>query len=50
MADNALKAKQRAAEQLQRQVEVLQQRGASDKLLQRVGVAHNSFACMCMAC
>lgn len=37
MADNALKAKQRAAERLARQVEVLRQQGASDKLLKRVG-------------
>ena len=37
MADNALKAKQRAAEKLLKQVEVLRQQGTSDKLLKRVG-------------
>ncbi len=36
MADNALKAKQRAAEKLARQLDVLRQRGVNDKLLKRV--------------
>jgi hypothetical protein len=44
MADNALKAKQRAAERLARQVDVLRQQGASDKLLKRVGSCARFYA------
>lgn len=49
MADNALKAKQRAAERLARQVEVLRHQGASDKLLKRVGscTAHYAMPSQC---
>lgn len=37
MADNALKAKQRAAEKLAKQLDALQKQGTSSKLLKRVG-------------
>lgn len=45
MADNALRAKQRAAEKLVKQLDVLRQHGASDKLLKRVSSfpAHPSW-------
>jgi hypothetical protein len=37
MADNALKAKQRAAEKLAKQLEALNQQGPNATLLKRVG-------------
>lgn len=37
MAENALKAKERAAQKLAKQLDALRQHGVNDKLLKRVG-------------